>query len=353
MSEHPKRVVRCLKTLLIGLLSCLGGCLMLTESFAAQPAHIYFAGGCFWGVEEYFSRIPGVCDAVSGYANGTTDHPDYAAVSTGSTGHAETVHVTYDPSRVSLQTLARQFFRIIDPLSHNQQGNDRGSQYRTGIYYTNAADQKILAEIMACEQKNYAKPLAVELAPLKAFFPAEDDHQDYLRKHPNGYCHINFASLKDLPVSLDAARYRKPDQATLKKTQSPEAYAVTQEAATEPPFSGKYLHNATKGLYVDVVTGEPLFFSQHQFDSGSGWPSFSRPVDPVVVTERTDKSHGLVRREVRSRVGDSHLGHVFDDGPKELGGLRYCINSAALRFIPHDQMVNEDYGDLLPLLETE
>ena len=327
--------------------------MLTTKNLSANPlAEIYFAGGCFWGVEEYFSRIPGVVDAVSGYANGSRDKPTYQDVCTGRTGHAETVRLVYDPARISLATLCRQFFRIIDPLSVNQQGNDRGSQYRTGIYYSDKADRAIIALVMQAEQQKYRTPLAVELLPLTVFFVAEDYHQNYLRNNPHGYCHISFASLKDLPKtpSLDAGRYRTPDAASLRAL-SPEAYAVTQQAATEPPFSGKYLHQSAQGLYVDIVTGEPLFLTSDQFDSGTGWPSFRKPVDPSVITETLDRSHGMLRREVRSRVGGSHLGHVFDDGPK--GSRRYCINSAALRFIPLAEMAKAGFEDLLPFLNAD
>lgn len=330
------------------------------EQKPGKPAHardIYFAGGCFWGVEEYFSRIPGVLDAVSGYANGNTLNPGYREVCSGRTGHAETVRVSYDPSRVSLRTLAGQLFKIIDPLSLNRQGNDTGTQYRTGIYYTEEEDLPVLKAVMAAEQAKHTRPLAVELLPLRNFSPAEEYHQDYLKKNPYGYCHISFESLKDLPaearVTVDPSPWRRPSREELEKTLSPEAYAVTQEAATEAPFSGAYWQNDRPGLYVDIVTGEPLFSSADKFDAGCGWPSFARPVDPDVVTEHRDTSHGMIRTEVRSRAGDAHLGHVFDDGPRQLGGLRYCINSAALRFVPYEDMEKEGYGRYMSLVRPD
>lgn len=314
----------------------------------------YFAGGCFWGVEEYFSRIPGVMDVAVGYANGEKKNPTYGEVCSGKTGHAETAHVRYDPAIVSLRTLAGQFFKIIDPFSVNRQGNDVGSQYRTGLYYQHEEDRKILADVMSEEAKKYGRPLAVELAPLKNYYPAEDYHQDYLKKNPNGYCHISFDSLKDIPARttglVNPQKYSKPSEAELKKRLTPEEYAVTRQAGTERAFSGKYWDHKADGIYVDVVTGEPLFSSGDKFDSGCGWPSFSKPVDPAVVTDHEDRSHGMLRTEVRSRVGDSHLGHVFDDGPKERGGLRYCINSAAIRFVPYDEMEKEGYGNLKHLV---
>ncbi|MBQ7608879.1 MAG: peptide-methionine (R)-S-oxide reductase MsrB [Desulfovibrionaceae bacterium] len=310
----------------------------------------YFAGGCFWGVEEYFSRIPGVRDVTSGYANGNTEKPTYREVCSGRTGYAEAVHVRYDPSKVRLETLTRQFFKIINPISVNQQGNDRGSQYRTGLYYVDQADKPILEKVWKEIQAKYTQPLAVELLPLKNYYLAEEYHQDYLKKNPNGYCQISFDSLKDIPKnpknSLDASNYTKPSDEELKKQLSPEQYNVTQKNATERSFSGRYFANEEPGIYVDVVTGEPLFSSADKFHSGCGWPSFTKPISPVVVTEHKDRSFGMLRTEVRSRVGDSHLGHVFNDGPKDRGGLRYCINSLALRFIPYNDMDKEGYGDL-------
>lgn len=321
---------------------------------------IYVAGGCFWGIEEYFSRIPGVVETCVGYANGHTPYPDYRAVCTGQTGHAETVRVRYDTVKVSLTTLVRHFFRIIDPTSINRQGNDVGTQYRTGIYYTNVSDKDELVALMAEEQSKYDKPLAVELLPLQSFWPAEEYHQHYLKKNLGGYCHIAFSSLHDIIVPahehsaladvLSPSRYHKPLDEELRKTLSPEAYRITQQAGTERPFTGQFCEHEEAGIYVDIVTGEPLFSSADKFDSGCGWPSFSQPVDDAVTTVRLDTSHGMRRIEVRSRVGDSHLGHVFNDGPIELGGLRYCINSAALRFIPLDKMDEEGYGALKALV---
>ena len=316
---------------------------------------IYFAGGCFWGVEEYFSRITGVHEVTVGYANGSKANPSYEEVCSGNTGHAETVHVVYDPAIVSLKTLAQQFFKIVNPLSINRQGNDVGSQYRTGIYYVNAENKDTLRSVMEEVQKKYNKPLAVELMPLKAYYLAEEYHQDYLRKNPGGYCHINFDSLKDVQMEkqglVDPSKYSKPSDAVLKQTLAPEVYNVTQQAATENAFSGKFWDHKEAGLYVDIVTGEPLFSSADKFDSGCGWPSFTKPIDPAVITEHEDNSYGMKRIEVRSRVGNSHLGHVFNDGPKDKGGLRYCINSVSLRFVPFEEMDKQNYGTLKALVK--
>ena len=316
---------------------------------------IYLAGGCFWGVEEYFSRIPGVRDAVSGYANGQTENPTYEEVCSGLTGHAETVRVSYDPRVVSLETLTEQFFQIIDPTVRDRQGNDAGRQYRTGVYYADAAEREPLERIFAAEQKKYKQKIVTELLPLENFFAAEEYHQDYLKKNPGGYCHVDFSALDGLKAKTPPAperKYAKPSAAELRKKLTPAQYAVTQEAATERPFANEYFDNRKPGLYVDVVTGEPLFSSEAKFDSGCGWPSFSKPIKPAAVVERHDGSHGMSRTEVRSQAGDSHLGHVFDDGPKDKGGLRYCINSAALRFIPYDKLDEEGYGEFKHLCES-
>lgn len=321
----------------------------------ANLRDIYFAGGCFWGVEEYYSQIPGVQDVTVGYANGKTENPTYKEVCSGESGHAETVHVLYDPKIISLRSLAEQFFKIINPVSRNRQGNDVGSQYRTGIYYTREDDVGILASVMAQVQKEYASPLAVELMPIKSYFLAEEYHQNYLKKNPGGYCHIDFSSLKDVTREnsglVDPAQYSKPSEAELKRILSPEEYHVTQKAGTERAFSGAFPDHKEPGIYVDIVTGEPLFTSADKFDSGCGWPSFTKPIEPSVLTEHADNSYGMQRVEVKSRVGGSHLGHVFHDGPKEKGGLRYCINSAAMRFIPYEEMDRQGYGNLKFLIQ--
>jgi peptide methionine sulfoxide reductase msrA/msrB len=312
---------------------------------------IWLAGGCFWGVEAYMSRVYGVADTTVGYANGKTENPTYQEVCRQDTGHAETVLVRYDPSKVALSTLLTHFFAIIDPTSLNRQGGDSGTQYRTGIYFKDVNDLAVINAVAAAERARHSKPFVTEIIPLRQFFPAEEYHQDYLEKHPDGYCHIHFDSLSENFVFVDPGDYRKPDADTLKKTLSPLQYAVTQQAETERAFSNEYWNTREPGLYVDVVTGEPLFRSSDKFDSGCGWPSFSEPIEADVVGYRQDRAFGMKRTEVRSRVGDSHLGHLFDDGPKDKGGKRFCINSAALRFIPESDMEKEGYGRFLPLLK--
>ncbi|NLO35262.1 MAG: peptide-methionine (R)-S-oxide reductase MsrB [Clostridiaceae bacterium] len=315
---------------------------------------IWLAGGCFWGVEAYLARVPGVAEATVGYANGNTENPTYQDVSYKNTGHAETVHLRYDPDRISLDQLLEQYFLIIDPTVLNRQGNDVGSQYRTGIYYQDEADLAVIKAAIEREQEKYTRPIVVEVEPLAQYYLAEAYHQDYLEKNPGGYCHISFDTLpgaNDMNATglVDPSLYRKPDPDTIRNMLSAEQYQVTQENGTEMPGTGEYEKNKADGIYVDIVTGEPLFSSRDKFDSGSGWPSFTRPIDPAVVNELKDISIGMLRTEVRSRVGDSHLGHVFADGPADQGGLRYCINSAALRFIPLADMEQEGYAYLLPL----
>lgn len=311
---------------------------------------IWLAGGCFWGVEAYMARIYGVADAVSGYANGSTEKPTYYDI--GRSGHAETVYVKYDPERVSLNALLEQFFMIINPTTVNRQGNDIGSQYRTGIYYTDNEDLKIINEVMEGVRKKYSKPLAIEVTPLKGFYPAEEYHQDYLEKNPGGYCHVDFSTLKQQQsIKVNSTIYSKPDNDELKEKLTSRQYAVTQNGDTERAFNNEYWNNHEKGIYVDITTGEPLFSSADKYESGCGWPSFTKPIDPEVIVRKNDDSFGMVRTEVKSRVGDAHLGHVFEDGPVEEGGLRYCINSAALRFIPLKSMEDEGYGEFIPLVE--
>lgn len=318
------------------------------EQEAGMRRQIVFAGGCFWGVQEYFSRVPGVLATEVGYAQSSVPNPDYRQVCAGNTGAVEAVKIVFNPDRVSLGLLAKRLFRIIDPTSLNRQGNDIGSQYRTGMYYSDQTEEAILKKVLAEEQKKYGTPLAVEVVPLENFYPAEEYHQDYLKKNPNGYCHINFDSLND-PDLVSSRQFVKPDRSELKARLAPEAYYVTQENGTEPPFSGKYWDFDQPGIYVDAVSGEPLFSSTDKFLSSCGWPSFSAPITQGALTQKPDFTHGMSRIEVRSKRADSHLGHVFNDGPRERGGLRYCINSAALRFVPEVDMEKEGYGAFLPL----
>ena len=306
-------------------------------------AEIYLAGGCFWGLEEYFSRIEGVEETTVGYANGQVESTNYQLIH--QTDHAETVHLVYDEKRVSLREILLYYFRVIDPLSVNKQGNDVGRQYRTGVYYTNQADKAVIEQVFAEQEKQLGQKIVVELEPLRHYVLAEDYHQDYLKKNPGGYCHINVNDAYQ-PL-VDPGQYEKPTDVELKEQLTEEQYQVTQHSATERPFHNAYNATFEEGIYVDVTTGEPLFFAGDKFESGCGWPSFSRPIARDVLKYYEDKSHGMERIEVRSRSGNAHLGHVFTDGPESAGGLRYCINSAALRFIPKEKMEAEGYAYLL------
>ncbi len=312
---------------------------------------IYLAGGCFWGVEAYMERIDGIADAVSGYANGNTENPKYEDLVYGNSGHAETVEVSYAPDIITLREVLLYYFRIIDPISINQQGNDKGIQYRTGIYYENEEDKAIIESFLKEEQKKYKDKIAVEALPLQQFTKAEEYHQDYLQKNPNGYCHIDLHRATE-PV-VDSAKYPKISDEKLKKDLTDIQYRVTQLNDTERPFTNEYWDSEEVGIYVDITTGEPLFASADKFQSGCGWPSFSKPIEKDVVAYQKDESHGMDRTEVRSRTGNAHLGHVFEDGPKETGGLRYCINSASLRFIPLNKMEEEGYGYLINFVKKE
>lgn len=303
---------------------------------------IYLAGGCFWGVQKFFDQFEGILFTETGYANGSSEQtPSYLEVCGGS-GHAETVRVDYDEAKITLPQLLAYFFMVIDPLAVNRQGNDVGIQYRTGIYYT---DDSQLVEIEAAcrlEEEKIGKSLAVEVKPLKHFFTAEEYHQKYLDKNPTGYCHIPYPYFS---IGTEEGRQKLEKDEALRRRIGNLAFEVTQNAETEIPFTGQYNHFFEKGLYVDVVSGEPLFSSEDKFDSGCGWPAFSKPVAGDAVNEKVDFSHGMVRTEVRSSQAGSHLGHAFNDGPAELGGQRYCINSAALHFIPYDELEKQGYGE--------
>ena len=281
---------------------------------------IYLAGGCFWGVEAYISRLKGVNNTEVGYANGRDLSPTYEKVCTGKTGHAETMKATYNPRIISLEEILESFFRIIDPFALNRQGADIGTQYRTGIYWQEESQKETVINFLREKQSKTSKKIVVEARAIGNFYPAEMYHQKYLERNPQGYCHVD----------LDLIDVQEFDHLTR------EEYEITQLSMTEPPYSGKYDDFFEDGVYVDVVDGEVLFTSDDKFDSGCGWPAFSRPVSDDVIIKHRDFSHGTTRIEVRSAKSNSHLGHLFHDGPG--GSPRYCINSAALRFIPKDEL---------------
>lgn len=302
---------------------------------------IYLAGGCFWGSQAYLDQIMGVIYTNVGYANGSSDKTDYNSIS--GTGHAETVYVVYDPEKISLKEVLNYYYGIIDPTILNQQGNDRGTQYRTGVYYVDKADLPTIEEVFQEQQNKNNKKLVVEVEPLKNYVLAEDYHQDYLDKNPNGYCHVNLNNIPREKPEIRASDYPKPSKEELKNNLTALQYRISQEEGTESSFDNLYWDNKEEGLYVDVATGEPLFLSTDKFDSGTGWPSFTKPIQWDVLIYKKDGSLGMERTEVRSRSGDSHLGHLFYDGPKEEGGLRYCMNSGSLKFIPFNQFSEMGY----------
>ena len=321
--------------------------------FSKEPENvIYLAGGCFWGLESLMQSIPGVIDAVSGYANGSCESDaNYKKVCGGATGFRETVRVEYDPERVSLDALLMAYFYVIDPTVKNRQGNDVGSQYQTGVYYTNERAAETVERIAKIEAGR-SDGFYVETEPLRSFYPAEEYHQNYLDKNPGGYCHIPHEEIELFSrLSIDPGDYRLPAADVIRGKLTDEQYAVTQKNATEKPFANQYWNFRGRGIYVDVVTGEPLFSSQSKFESSCGWPAFSSPIEKPAVIERRDDSYGMRRTEVRSRAGDSHLGHVFENDPESPNGIRYCINSASLRFIPYESMEAEGYGYLLKIFK--
>ena len=308
---------------------------------------IYLAGGCFWGTAHLFSLVPGVKNTTAGYANSIVANPTYQEVCTGRTHAAETVKVDYDETQVGLSDLLMLYFRSIDPVSVNRQGGDSGTQYRTGIYYTDESDREVIEVMLATLQRRHSEPIAIEFGPLQNFYPAEEYHQDYLVKNPDGYCHVNpalFAEARNMPCKSN-------HKSELRARLTPLQWEVTQHGATERPYVNEYDDEFRPGIYVDITDGTPLFVSSRKYNSGCGWPAFTKPISQDIVTEHEDLSFGRRRTEVRSASSGSHLGHVFPDGPAEEGGLRYCINSAALRFIPKAEMEAERYGEYMHLIE--
>lgn len=347
-----------------------------------------FAGGCFWCVESDFEKISdGLIDVVSGYSGGTTENPTYENYAAG--GHREVVEVTYDPSKVSYGTLAEYLLRHIDPTDAGGSFNDRGPQYTSAIYYENDEEKQIAEDVIAQinEEHVFSVPIVTPVVPRSAFWPAEEYHQNYHDKHPLKYGYFRSASGRDTFVkrawdgkeitiykanvssgaststTTDATEgmsmteeswknFTKPSDEELRKTLTPLQYQVTQEEGTERPFQNEYNDNHREGIYVDIVSGEPLYSSTDKYESGTGWPSFVKPISSDAITTKEDKRLFLgTRTEVRSTIADSHLGHVFPDGPIDQGGLRYCMNSAAMRFVPKEDMEKEGYGEYLSIFQ--
>jgi peptide methionine sulfoxide reductase msrA/msrB len=321
-------------------------------------SYAIFAGGCFWCTEADFQKIDGVLEVVSGYTGGRTENPTYQDVTSEMSGHREGVKVYYDSNRVSHEQLVRNFLKHIDPTDGSGQFYDRGESYEPVIFYQNDNEksiaQKNLDELN--QAKIFEKPVAVKLIPFSNFYNAEDYHQNFAENNVNRYCAYRNASGKDTFLEkywknrdwVDAPnqKYTKPSAEQINSMLTDLQFKVTQNEATERPFDNEYWDLKDEGIYVDIVSGEPLFSSKDKYDSGTGWPSFTKVLDPEFIVEKKDNRLFFSRTEVRSKIADSHLGHVFKDGPKDKGGLRYCMNSAAMRFIPKDKLKDEGYQDL-------
>ncbi|MCG1021060.1 peptide-methionine (S)-S-oxide reductase MsrA [Sutcliffiella horikoshii] len=317
----------------------------MTEEFEKAT----FAGGCFWCMVKPFDEQAGIEKVVSGYTGGHKENPSYKEVCSETTGHYEAVQITYDPQVFPYEELLNVYWSQIDPTDPGGQFHDRGDSYRTAIFY-HTEEQRELAEKSKnnlAQSGRFKDPIVTNILPAKPFYPAEDYHQDYYKKNPFRYKMYQAGSGR---AAFIKEHWKKTD-AELKNRLTPMQYEVTQNNGTEPPFKNEFWNHTEEGIYVDIVSGEPLFSSLDKYDAGCGWPSFTKPIEKETIKEEMDVSHRMVRTEVRSKQADSHLGHVFEDGPVDKGGLRYCINSAALRFIPVGELEKEGYGEYKTLFK--
>lgn len=306
-----------------------------------------FAGGCFWCMVEPFDERPGIIDIISGYTGGDTKKPTYQEVCSNTTGHVEAVQITFNPDIMPYEELVKLFWQQIDPTDAGGQFNDRGESYETAIFYHNEQQQQIAEQSKQDidHSGKFSKPIVTPIIPAKTFYKAEEEHQNYYKKQSFHYRLYKKGSGREDFIKNNWQQ--SPDKSNLKDRLTPIQYSVTQENGTERPFDNEYWDNEEEGIYVDIISGDVLFSSHDKFDAACGWPSFTKPVDSHQVEEKTDNTHGMIRTEVRSKNADSHLGHVFNDGPKDKGGMRYCMNSAAMLFIPKSEMEEKGYEKYL------